>query len=46
MLLAFYLMTGLMHNYLANRLNLKTASEFGTVAFAGAVIIALSHAYY
>jgi hypothetical protein len=46
LLLAFYLMTGLMHNYLAARLNLKTAAEFGTVAVAGAAIIALSHAYY
>ncbi len=46
LLLAFYLMTGLMHNYLANRLTLKTAAEFGVVALAGAVIIGISHAYY
>jgi len=46
LLLAFYLMTGLMHNYLANRLNRKTASEFAAVALAGVAIIALSHAYY
>jgi Protein of unknown function (DUF5656) len=45
LLLAFYLMTGLMHNYLARRLSHKTASEFAVVALAGVVIIALSHAY-
>ncbi|MEO8456572.1 MAG: hypothetical protein ABI559_02050 [Chloroflexota bacterium] len=45
LLLAFYLMTGLMHNYLARRLDLKTASEFSAVALAGVVIIALSHTY-
>jgi hypothetical protein len=45
LLLAFYLMTGLMHNYLARRLTRKTGSEFGVVALAGVVIIALSHAY-
>lgn len=44
-LLAFYLMTGLMHNYLARRLSIKTASEFAAVALAGVAIIALSHAY-
>lgn len=46
LLLAFYLMTGLMHNYLANRLNAKTASEFTVVALCGVVIIGLSNAYY
>jgi hypothetical protein len=45
LLLAFYLMTGLMHNYLARRLSHKTAGEFAVVALAGVVIIALSHAY-
>ena len=45
LLLAFYLMTGLMHNYLARRLSRKTASEFAAVALAGIVIIALSHTY-
>ena len=44
LLLAFYLMTGLMHNYLANRLNLKSAGEFTAVALIGVVIIAFSHA--
>jgi hypothetical protein len=39
-------MTGLMHNYLASRLNTKTATEFAAVALAGVAIIALSHAYY
>ena len=43
LLLAFYLMTGLMHNYLGNRLTRKTASEFATVAGLGVLIIALSH---
>ena len=45
-LLAFYLMTGLMHNYLGNRLNLKTAAEFSAVALCGLVIITASSAYY
>ena len=43
LLLAFYLMTGLMHNYLADRLNLKTAGEFSAVAVAGLLIVSLSH---
>jgi len=43
LLLAFYLMTGLMHNYLGNRLTRKTASEFASVAGLGVLIIALSH---
>jgi hypothetical protein len=46
LLVAFYLMTGLMHNYLANRLNSRTAAEFVGVAMAGVAIIGLSHAYY
>jgi hypothetical protein len=46
LLVAFYLMTGLMHNYLANRLNNRTAAEFVGVAMAGVAIIGLSHAYY
>ncbi len=45
LLLAFYLMTGMMHNYLASRLNLRTASEFTLVAVCGVLIIALNHAY-
>lgn len=44
LLLAFYLMTGLMHNYLGNRLNLKTAAEFSVVAACGIVIITVSNA--
>ena len=32
LLLAFYLMTGLMHNYLADRLTAVPPSEFGVVA--------------
>ncbi len=42
LLLAFYLMTGLMHNYLANRLSMRTASEFASVALAGLVIVTVS----
>ncbi|MDO8614915.1 MAG: hypothetical protein Q7T33_04150 [Dehalococcoidia bacterium] len=42
LLLALYLMTGMMHNYLANRLTLRTASEFTLVALAGVLIIALN----
>jgi len=45
LLLAFYLMTGLMHNYLASRLNLRTAGEFTGVALAGLLILTLSQAY-
>lgn len=45
LLLAFYLMTGLMHAYLAGRLNLKTAGEFSVVAACGLVIIAVSSTY-
>jgi hypothetical protein len=40
LLLAFYLMSGLMHNYLADRLSWKTASEFGFVAVSGLATIA------
>jgi len=46
LLLAFYLMSGLMHNYLGGRLNIKTSSEFSAVALAGVVIIAFAHAFY
>ena len=35
LLLAFYLMSGLMHNYLADRLNTRTAGEFAVVALGG-----------
>lgn len=41
LLLAFYLMSGLMHNYLADRLTFKTASEFGAVAICGVAMIPL-----
>ena len=43
LLLAFYLMTGVMHNYLASRLSPRTGSEFAGVALAGVAIIALSN---
>ena len=45
LLLAFYMMTGLMHNYLASRLNRQTASEFGAVALAGVAIIIVAQAH-
>src|SRR5438128_2559417 len=45
LLLALYLMTGMMHNYLADRLSLRTASEFTVVALGGLVAVTLSHAY-
>jgi hypothetical protein len=43
LLLAFYLMTGLMHNYLGDKLTRKTATEFTSVAALGILIVALSH---
>jgi hypothetical protein len=45
LLLAFYLMSGLMHNYLAQRLTARTAGEFGAVALAGLLMVALAHAW-
>jgi hypothetical protein len=45
LLLAFYLMTGLMHSYLAGRLNPRTAGEFAAVAMAGLLIVTISHTY-
>lgn len=45
LLLAFYLMTGLMHNYLADRLSLRTAAEFCGIALLGLLIVVISHAY-
>jgi small neutral amino acid transporter SnatA (MarC family) len=45
LLLALYLMTGLMHNYLGDRLNLRTASEFTAVAMAGLLVVTVSHSY-
>lgn len=44
LLLAFYLTTGLMHNYLASRLDIRTGAEFASVALAGLVIVILSQA--
>jgi len=35
LLVAFYLMSGLMHNYLADRLSGRTAGEFAAVAIGG-----------
>lgn len=45
LLLAFYLTTGIMHNYLAGRLNARTGGEFGAVAAAGLVIVTLSQTF-
>jgi hypothetical protein len=45
LLLAFYLMTGLMHNYLGDRLTLHTAGEFSGIALLGLLIVVVSHAY-
>ncbi len=41
LLLAFYLMSGLMHNYLADRLSMRRASEFSAVALCGLAMIPL-----
>jgi hypothetical protein len=38
-------MTGMMHNYLADRLSLRTASEFTAVALAGLIVLTVSHSY-
>jgi hypothetical protein len=45
LLLALYLMTGMMHNYLGDRLSLKTASEFSAVALAGLAVVTVSNSY-
>jgi hypothetical protein len=45
LLLAFYLMTGLMHNHLARRLDIRTAGEFTGIAMIGLLIVTLSQAY-
>ena len=45
LLLALYLMTGMMHNYLADRLSLRTASEFTAVALIGVLGVAISQSY-
>jgi hypothetical protein len=45
LLLAFYLMTGLTHNYLADRLTLRAGSEFTGVALIGLAIVTVAQAY-
>lgn len=45
LLLAFYLMTGLMHSYLANRLDARTAGEFAAVAMLGLLVVTVSQTY-
>ncbi|HVP05612.1 MAG TPA: hypothetical protein VMT90_08055 [Dehalococcoidia bacterium] len=44
LLLAFYMMSGLVHNYLASRLNRQTAGEFCAVALVGVAIIIVAQA--
>jgi hypothetical protein len=43
LLLTFYMIAGLMHTYLADRLNPRAAAEFACVGAAGVAIIAISH---
>jgi len=43
LLLAFYLLSGLMHSYLGQRLNLRTASEFAAMAALGLIIVVASY---
>ena len=45
LLLVFYLMSGLMHSYLGDRLNLRTASEFAAIACLGLAIVVVSDIY-
>lgn len=45
LLLAFYLMTGLMHNYLGDQLSLRTAGEFSGIALLGLLIVVIAHSY-
>ena len=45
LLLAFYLLTGLMHNHLAYRPSIRTAGEFAGIAALGLLIVTLSQAY-
>ncbi|HXG41722.1 MAG TPA: hypothetical protein VNL95_03245 [Dehalococcoidia bacterium] len=43
LLLAFYLVTGLLHQYLGERLNLRTATEFGGIASLGMAAVVVAH---
>jgi hypothetical protein len=43
LLLAFYLVTGLLHQYLGERLNLRTATEFGGIASLGMAAVVMAH---
>lgn len=45
LLLAFYLMTGLMHSYLAEKLSPRTAGEFFGVTSLGLLIVIFAQAY-
>ncbi len=45
-LLGFYLMTGLTHNYLADRLTPRAAGEFTGVALAGLAMVTFAQAYF
>ena len=42
LLLTFYMIAGLMHTYLGNRLNVRAAAEFACVGAAGVAIIVFS----
>jgi hypothetical protein len=44
LLLAFYLLSGLMHNYLGQRLSRQAIGEFASVALVGVAIIAVAQA--
>jgi len=43
LLLAFYLVTGLLHQYLGERLDLRTATEFGGIASLGMAAVVVAH---
>lgn len=45
LLLALYLMTGMIHNYLAERLSPRVAGEFVAISAAGLLVASLSQAY-
>jgi len=43
LLLAFYLVTGLLHQYLGERLDVRTATEFGGIASLGMAAVVAAH---
>jgi hypothetical protein len=44
-LLAFYLVVGIMHHYLGERLTLRTASEFWGIASLGMALVVVAHRF-